>query len=87
MQVFLKIDPHLAKRWFFCFNGRSLEMMKNAFYFMLRALLVPKYLNYCPNVFVRQKKDPIKKVTLRIYKVTEWEVNNCNTHIAQHLNK
>ena len=33
----LKSDPHIS---FMCFNKSSLKMMKNAFYFMLKALFV-----------------------------------------------
>ena len=34
----LKSDSHLPKKCFFCFNESPLKMMKNTFYFMLKAL-------------------------------------------------
>ena len=39
----LKSDSHLPKKIFFiCFNDRSSKMMKNAFYFILKALFLLK---------------------------------------------
>ena len=63
--------------------------MKNTFYFMLKALLFLKYLDFCPDVFVHVGKrvDKKVKVNFRIYDVTDWEKNNCTTHIARYLKK
>ena len=33
--------------FFICFNDRPLQMMNNAFYFILIALFVLRYLNFC----------------------------------------
>ena len=45
-----------------------------------------RYFNFCLNflsiqTFVHQKD----KVNFKIYNVTIWEINNCNTHITQYL--
>ena len=39
--VILKSDSHLSKK-IICFSGSPLKMMKNAFYFILKALFVLK---------------------------------------------
>ena len=59
------------------------------FYFTLEALLVPKYLNFCPDFFGHVGKELNKKawLNLKICGVTNWKINNCNTHISQYLNK
>ena len=55
-----------------------LIMMKNAFYFIWKALL--------GQVFVLKndlkKKD---KINFKIYNVTNWLINNCNAHIDQYF--
>ena len=50
-------------------------MMKDAFYFMVKAFLVEK------------KFDLKDKVDFKIYGVTIWLKNNCNTVIDQYLKK
>ena len=52
-------------------------MMKNAIY------------NFCRDILVYVLKQLDKKaiVNFKIYEVTEWTTNNCNTHIAQYLKK
>ena len=48
LKKYLKLDSHLPKNiYFICFDESSLNMMKNAFYFILKALLVLKILNFC----------------------------------------
>ena len=61
--------------------------MKNAFYFILKALFVLKILNFCPDFFVHLGKQLDKEVqdNFKIYDVTTWETNNYNTYIAQYL--
>ena len=42
-QFHLKSDSHFSNKiLFICFNERPLKMMKNAFYFMVKALFVLK---------------------------------------------
>ena len=50
--------------------------MKNAFYLILKALLV-----------LKKRIDWKEKLNFKIYDVTTWLNNNCNTHIVQHLTK
>ena len=38
--VLLKSNSHLPKKIFICFNESPLKMMKNAFYFIVKALFV-----------------------------------------------
>ena len=49
-------------------------MIKNDFYFTLKALFV---------IFVDQKG----KVNFKTYDVTTWERNNCNTYIVRYFKK
>ena len=50
---FLKSDSHLLKRvGFISFKRRILKMMKNAFYFMLKAHFVLKIFNFLPDSWV-----------------------------------
>ena len=42
MLISLKVGPSPFKQFFFCFNESPLKMIKNAFYFILKALLVLK---------------------------------------------
>ena len=44
---YLKLDPHLPKKFLIiCFNESPLKMMKNALYFILKALFVLKILKF-----------------------------------------
>ena len=64
-------------------------MMKNAFYFTLKALFVLKIFKFLPWLFclVEKQLDWKDKNNFKIYDVTIWETNNCGTCIAQYLNK
>ena len=42
----LEVDLSPSKKCFICFNERLLKMMKNAFYFILKALFVLKIFNF-----------------------------------------
>ena len=55
-------------------------MMKNAFYFILKALFVLKIFKFCPNFFCHVGKwlDKQAKVNLKVYHVKNRETNNCN---------
>ena len=57
-------------------------MMKNAFYFILKALFVLKIFKFLSRLFGHVKKD---KVNFKIHNVTTWFINNYNTRIAQYL--
>ena len=60
-------------------------MMKNVFYFALKALFVLKILRFCLDFLVMLKNCLVKeeKVNFKIDDVTTLETNNCNTHIDQ----
>ena len=69
--------------------GSPLTMMKNNFYFTLKARFLLKILKFLSCLFVHVEKRPDykDKVNSKIYDVTTWLTNNCNTHIEQYLNK
>ena len=58
--------------------------MNNTFYFILKALLVLKYLNFYPCFFghVEKRLDKKAAVNFKIYGVTNWETNNYEIHVA-----
>ena len=63
--------------------------MKNAFYFTQKLFPFSKYLTFCLDHFGRVVKplDLEDKVNFKIYDITAWLTNSCNTHIAQYLEK
>ena len=65
----------------------SLKMMKNAFYFTLKALFVLKIFKFLSWFFghVTKRLDKKDKVNFKFYDVTAWLANNRNTHIAQYF--
>ena len=44
------------KSYFICFNDNALKMMKDAFYFVLKAPLVPKIFNFFSCFFCHVEK-------------------------------
>ena len=53
----LKLDSHLPKEiYFICFNESPSNMMKNAFYFMLKALFFPKIFEFLSQLFGHVEK-------------------------------
>ena len=59
--------------------------MKNAFYFILKALFVFKIFNFFIVTFWSSRKwlDWKYKVNFKIHDVTTWLTNNWNAHITQ----
>ena len=59
----------------------------NAFSFTLKARFVPKIFQFLSQRFghVGKLVDQKDKVNFKIYGVTTWKINNCNTHIAQYI--
>ena len=59
-------------------------MIKNTFYFNLKALFILKIFKFLPCFFghVEKQFDLKDKVNFKFYDVTTWETNNCNAHIA-----
>ena len=70
-------------------NLLALKMMKNAFYFTLKALFVLKIFKFLSQLFGHTErrfywKD---KVIFKIVDVATWLTNNCKTYIVQCLKK
>ena len=67
----------------------ALKMMKNTFYFTLKALFVPQIFKFLSCIFghVAKRLDKNDQVNFKFYDVTAWLTNKCNTHIAQYLDK
>ena len=49
-------------------------MKKNVFHFILKALFVFRYLNFCPHFFGHVGKRPDKKT--KVNNVIDWKTNN-----------
>ena len=71
------------------FNESSFKVMKNAFYFMVKAVLVLEILTFFPWLFgyVEKRLDKRAMIDFKIYDVTDCTTNNYNTHITQNLKK
>ena len=89
MLISLKVGPSLPKKIFFCFNESPLKVIKNAFYFILKALFVLKIFRFLSWLFghVNKLLEKKYKVNFKIYDVTTSLTHNCNTDIAQYLTK
>ena len=63
----------------------SLRMMKNACYFMLKALFVLAMFTLSSWLFgyAEKRLDQIAMVNFKIHDVTDWTRNNYNTHVTQ----
>ena len=84
----LKSGPYFPKKnLIIYFNDILSKMMKNAFYFILKALLFSRYLNFCLDFLgmLRKRLDQKDKFNFENYDATAWLTINCNTHIAQYL--
>ena len=66
-----------------------LKVMKNIFYFTSKALFVLKIFKFLPWFFghLAKRLDKKDKINFKFYDVTAWITSNCNTHIAQYLEK
>ena len=62
-----------------------LKIMKNAFYFTLKAFFVPKIFKFLSWFFGHVVKllDYKDKANFKIHDVTTWLTNNCKAHIAE----
>ena len=82
--IVLKVGLSFSKKTILiCFNDSPSKMMKNAFYFMLKALFVLKIFKFLWHV--EKRLDQKDKVHFETYDVTAWLTENHNTHIAQYL--
>ena len=70
-------------------NWKSLKVMKNSFYFILKAIFVLEIFAFLSWLFgyLGKRLDKKVKVNSNIYDVTDWTTNNYNTNIAQYLKK
>ena len=66
-----------------------LKMMKNAFRLTSKAFFVIKIFKFSSRLLGHASKrlDQKDKINFKIYDVTAWLTNNCDTHIAQYLEK
>ena len=64
-------------------------MIKNAFYFILKALFVLDIFTFLTWTFdyVEKRLDKKVKVNFKFYYFTGWTTINYNTHTAQYLKK
>ena len=66
-------------------------MMKNAFYFTLKALFILKVFKFLSRIFglIRKKNGLIGKINVvfKIYDVRAWEINNWNAQITEYFKK
>ena len=68
--IILRVRLSPSKKFgFICFNGSSLKMMSNAYYFILKILFVLT----------------VSTVNFKIYDVTNWKTNNYKKHVASYL--
>ena len=73
----------------FLASERPLQNMKNAFYITWKALFVFKIFNFLSWLLghVGKRLDLKDQFNFKIYDVTTWLTNNCNTNIYQYLKK
>ena len=66
------------KKFITCFNDSPSKMMKNAFYFILKAFCSLDNLSFCLDFLGMQKKrlDQKDKINFEIYDVTAWLAMN-----------
>ena len=64
-------------------------MMKNIFYFTLKALFVLETFQFSFWIFghVEKRRNKKAKVNFEIYDVTNWTTNNFDTYIARYPKK
>ena len=72
-----------------CFKREALKWWKMIFISRLKLFSFLRYINFCPNFFVHVGKrlHTKAKVNFKVYDITDWQINNCNTHIAQYLKR
>ena len=63
--------------------------MKNTFYFILKTVFILQIFTFFSWLFGYLENRLDRKVTVnfKIYDVTDWTANSCNTNIAQYLKK
>ena len=66
-----------------------LKMMKNLFLYYVKSPFHSWhiYIFFLTFGYIEKRLDKKAEVNFKIYGVTYWTTNNCNTHIAQYLRK
>ena len=88
--ISLKWDSHLPKKnMYIYFNERRLKMIKNTFYFMLKALFVLEIFTFLSLLigYVEKWLDRKAMVNFKSYDIADWTTWNYNTHVVQYLQK
>ena len=88
--ISLKWDSDLPKKnLYIYFNERRLKMIKNTFYFMLKAIFVLEIFTFLSLLigYVEKWLDRKAMVNFKSYDITDWTTWNYNTHIVQYLQK
>ena len=82
------LSSHLPKKLFLFASMKEspLKVIKNAFYFMLKALFVLEIFPFLSWLFGYVEKGLNKgaKDNFKLDDVIDWTTNNCNTYIAQY---
>ena len=75
----------LQKACYYLLQWKPFKMMKNSFYFMLKALFVLEIFPFFSWLFgdLEKRLDRKSKVNFKVHDdVTDWATNNYNTNIA-----
>ena len=74
---------------FICFNKSLLKLVKNAFHFILKALVIFKIFKFLSWLtgHVEKRLDWKDKVNFKIYDAKTWLINDYNAHIGQYPTK
>ena len=70
-------------------TASPLKTMKNAFYFTLKVFFAVKIFTFLTWLFgyVEKRFDQKDKANVKVFDVTNWLTNNCNTDITQYFKK
>ena len=96
--LLLRVSSFMCAEFFYLVKGTlsslrqclatkgPLKIIKNAFYFTLKALFILNIFKFLPWIFGHIKQlDSEDKVNFKIYDVATWLRSNANTHINQYL--
>ena len=87
--AYIALKAHSKVRYNFWQVKALYKLMKNAFYFTLKALFVLKLFIFLSWLFghVGKRLDYKHEVNFKICDVTTWLTSNCDANIDQYLNK
>ena len=77
------------KSWFYLLQWKLFKIMSNVFISSQKLFSFLRYLDFRPEFLIHAGKrlDERAKANFKLYDITDWETNNYNKHIAQHLKK